>query len=356
MMIREAFAPHKKLDGNKIRCDLCPRHCVIPPGRRGFCKTRENRDGKLYTLIYGSLTALAVDPIEKKPLYNFWPGALAFSISTVGCSFACKFCQNWSISQVTIEEARGRIEEYSPEEIVALAKKYDCETIAYTYNEPIIWFEFVYDTAKLAHKEGVKNILVTNGYITLEALEELVPYIDAANIDIKAFSDKFYKELCSVPSFKPVLEATKYMKEKGVHVECTNLIIPGYNDNFDEIRQLARWVFEELGPDTPLHFSRFYPHYKMIYVSPTPISTLVKAREIAMKEIGLHYVYIGNVPGHEGEYTYCPECGYPVVKRLGFDITEWNLTEDMKCKKCGTKIAIKGEYRGDRHRLINYIR
>ena len=340
-MIKEATAPYTKLPDNRVRCDLCPRHCVLEINKVGACRTRKNIDGKLYTLIYGSVSAMAVDPIEKKPLFNFYPGSLAFSISSVGCNLFCKFCQNWHLSQSS--PGQIKTEEISPEKIVELAKRYKCESIAYTYNEPIIWWEYVFDVSKIAHKEGIFNVLVTNGYITLEALEELLPHIDAANVDVKAFKDSFYQELCGAPSLKPVLEACEMMKEKGVHVEITNLIIPGYNDDADEIRSLCKWLVESLGPDTPLHFSRFYPYYKMTYVSPTQVSTIEKARKIALEE-GVYYVYIGNVPGHDGENTYCPNCGKLLVRRFGFDVVEWNLAEGNKCKYCGEKIAIKGKF------------
>ena len=338
-MVREASL-YIKLENKLVRCNLCPRRCYIKDGSRGFCGVRENRNGTLYALTFGKLTAMNADPIEKKPFFNFWPGSLAFSISSTGCSFACPWCQNWSIAHARPEETL--MEEVEPEKVVKLAKNYGCKSIAYTYNEPIIWFEYIVETAKIAKKEGLFNLLVTNGYVTEEAIEEYSPYIDAANVDVKAFNPNFYQKYCKA-RMEDVLNATEKMVKKGWHVEVTYLIIPTLNDNFDEIRQMVRWVRDKLGPDTPIHFSRFYPMYKMTHLPITPIDRIVKAREIALQE-GLHYVYAGNVPGHEGENTYCPKCGFLLVKRIGFDVVGWKLTEKMTCPKCGEKIAIKGEY------------
>jgi pyruvate formate lyase activating enzyme len=330
---------YDKLANNVVKCNVCPRRCVIKPGKRGFCRTRENRDGKLYTLIYGEVTSMAVDPIEKKPFFNFWPGSQIFSISTFGCSFTCPWCQNWQISQASREEIAT--EQVTSERIIELTKRYDCHSIAYTYNEPIIWLEYVIDTGKLAKKEGFQNVLVSNGFITLEALDVMAPYIDAANIDIKGFTEEFYHKYCGA-TLKGVLDATEAMVKKGIHVELTTLIVPDVNDNPEETRQIAQWVKNKLGPDVPLHFSQFYPMYKMANMQPTPVSTLVKAREIAQNE-GLNYVYIGNVPGEKGESTYCPKCKTTLIERYGFEISKWNLTDKMQCPKCNTPIAIKGQ-------------
>ena len=339
MMLKEALL-YDELSEGAVRCNVCPRRCVIGPGKRGFCRTRENRGGKLYTLIYGEVVSMAIDPIEKKPLFNFWPGSLAFSIACPSCNFRCRHCQNWTISQVSPAEVPTKY--YGPEDIVRLARERRCKSIAYTYTEPIIWYEFILDTARLAKKEDICNVLVTNGFITLDALDALAPYIDAANVDIKAFAEKFYHDVCGA-TLQPVLDATKAMVERGIFVETTNLIIPGYNDGEDETRELARWQRDELGPDVPLHFSRFYPHYKMAHVPPTPTRTLAKARDIALEE-GLHYVYVGNVPGHEGESTYCPKCNELLVGRFGYDISEWKLTKGMRCPKCDTRVNIVGSY------------
>jgi pyruvate formate lyase activating enzyme len=339
MTVKEAYL-YERLPQELVKCKVCPRMCVIKKGSRGTCKTRENRDGKLYTLIYGELTAMNVDPIEKKPLFNFWPGSLSFSISTLSCSFNCPWCQNWNISRGVPGEVPTEYVE--SEKIARLAKRYNCRSISYTYNEPIIWFEYVLDTAKIAKREGILNVLVTNGYISEEALDELFPYIDAANIDLKGFNKEFYLKYCGA-DLDGVLNATKSMVKKGIHVETTNLIIPTLNDNFNEIRSLSKWILNELGPDVPLHFSQFYPMYKMTYLEATPLSTLAKARGIALEE-GLHYVYTGNIPGDIGENTYCPHCKELLVERWGFEILKWNLTDGMICPKCKTKIAIKGKY------------
>jgi len=330
---------YDKLDSNRVRCNLCPWHCVIEEGMTGLCGTRKNREGVLYAVNYGKVTALAIDPIEKKPLFHWYPGSPILSISTFGCNFQCPWCQNWHIARATLESAI--YEEREPEEIVELAKRYNVPSIAYTYNEPLIWYEYVYDVARLAKKEGIRNVLVTNGYIEKEPLEDIIPYIDAANVDVKAFKKETYLKVIK-GKLEPVLENIKYMHGKGVHIETTYLIVPGINDDYEEIRDFAKWQVENLGPDTPIHFSRFFPHYKMTNIPPTDVNILIKAREIAMKE-GVKYVYIGNVPGHEGEHTYCPKCKHLLIKRVGFEIIEWNLTEDMECEFCGEKIAIVGK-------------
>jgi len=334
----------ESIDGKNVKCSVCPRRCTIAPGRRGFCRVRENRDGALYTLVYGLLTALAVDPIEKKPLFNFWPGSTSLSISTVSCNFRCPWCQNWSISQASPEEVVT--DEKKPEEIVRLARRYGCKSISYTYNEPTIWFEYVLETSRAAKEQGILNVLVTNGYITNEAIDALSPYVDAANVDVKGFTEEFYQKYC-MSSLKDVLTATEHMHKRGMHIETTNLIIPKLNDDLDEIRKLCEWHRETLGRDTPLHFSRFYPQYKMTNLPPTPVETLISARKLA-REAELNYVYIGNVPGEEGENTYCPTCGKVTVERIGFDISTWSLTRNNQCSQCGAKIAIIGTFERSR--------
>ncbi|NVM53637.1 MAG: AmmeMemoRadiSam system radical SAM enzyme [Candidatus Helarchaeota archaeon] len=329
-------------DNQVVRCKLCPNYCVLKPGEFGKCGARKNEDGTLYSLVYGGLSAMTPDPIEKKPLFHFWPGSGAYSISSVGCTLHCKHCQNYHISQTNGESVR-HLHEATPKDVVKAAKKNSCKSIAYTYNEPLTFYEFILDCAKLAHSEGVLNVLVTNGYITIEALKPLAPFIDAANVDIKAITDKFYKEICGVPRVKPVLEATKYMKEHGVFIECTNLIIPGFNDTPEEIKELSEWVLKELGPDSPLHFSRFHPMYELSHVPATPVSTITKAREIAL-EVGLHYVYCGNIPGNEGENTYCPNCRNKVIGRIGFSINRWDINKKNQCNNCDTAIDVVGEY------------
>jgi len=314
---------------------------VISPGKVGFCRGRINEDGKLYTQIYGVITSMAADPIEKKPLYHFWPGSTAFSIGTVGCNFSCRHCQNWTISQTNIETVP--YDEITPERVVELTKRYGCQGIAYTYIEPAIWFEFCYDTAKLAHKEGLYNAYVTNGYMSLDAWKEIRPYLDATNVDVKAFSDRFYKEICGVPGgMKPVLETCEWMIKNGVHLETTYLVIPGENDGAEEIKKFCKWSVEKLGPFTPTHFSRFYPQHKMTDREPTPVKTLEMAMKIAHEE-KLHYVYIGNVPGHAGDNTYCHKCGELLIERYGFDVTKYAL-KNKHCPKCKSEINIAGKY------------
>lgn len=330
----------KKLQEGKVQCTLCSRYCVIPPGKLGFCMARKNIDGELYTLVYGSIVSRGVDPIEKKPFYHFWPGSSAFSIAVPGCNFRCLHCQNWVISQVGVEDVE--YEDIPPERVVELAKRYGCKGISITYTEPTLATEYAIDVGKLAHKEGLHNNYVTNGYITIEALRELRPYLDAANVDVKAFTDEFYRRICGVPSIRPVLETCEWMVRHGIHLEVTYLIIPRENDSPEEIRKFCRWVVEKLGPDVPTHFSRFYPHYKMEDREETPVRTLERALSVA-KEEGINYVYIGNVPGHTGDNTYCPKCGELLIERYGFDITRWRL-KDHRCPKCNAEIKIVGEY------------
>jgi pyruvate formate lyase activating enzyme len=330
---------YEKLEDDKVRCLICPHKCIIFPDKIGICRTRKNINGKLFSIAYGEITSIALDPIEKKPLYHFWPGSYTLSISTFGCNFRCPWCQNWSISQVNLEEVYTR--SMKPEEVISIAKKEGSHIISYTYNEPLIWFEFVMDTAKLAKKEGMKNVLVTNGYTLIDTFKDLAPYIDAANVDIKGFTKDFYKKYCG-GEIEYVLEATKYMKKSGIHVETTYLVVTTVNDSREEIKKMCEWHLNELGPDTPLHFSRFFPMYKFTGVEATPIKTLEMAAEIA-KSYGIKYVYLGNILGSEFENTYCPKCGKAVIERVGYDIINWRLDKDNKCMNCGEKILIIGE-------------
>ena len=325
---------------DKVNCQLCPWSCVISPGKVGVCRARKNEGGKLYSLVYGSIVSMAVDPIEKKPLYHFWPGSSCFSIAVPGCNFRCGHCQNWTISQASVEEVETV--DLPPERTVELTKRHDCKGIAFTYTEPTIATEYAIDVGKLAHREGLYTVYVSNGYITLEALQELRPYLDAANVDVKGFTDEFYRKVCGVPKIRPVLDTCEWMVAHGIHLETTYLIIPGENDNPDEIRRFCRWEVEKLGPDVPTHFSRFFPHYKKTDQEPTPIATLETALRIS-KEEGLNYVYIGNVPGHEGDNTRCKKCGELLIERYGYDITHYAI-KDGKCPNCGAKINAIGEY------------
>jgi len=333
---------YEKLDEGRVRCNLCAHRCVIAPGRKGVCLVRENREGVLYTLVYGLPLSQAVDPIEKKPLFHFYPGSTAFSIATVGCNFRCTFCQNWDISQMPRE--RGQIVGHraTPEEVVRAAARYGSRSIAYTYTEPTIFFEYSYDIARLAHAQGIASVYVTNGYMTREMLEmfqgvtaDHEPWLDAANVDLKAFRDETYKKVCGA-RLRPVLDALKAMKELGIWVEVTTLVVPGMNDSEAELDDIARFIAEELGVETPWHVSRFHPDYKMRDRGPTPLSTLRRAYELG-REAGLRYVYVGNMPGAHLEDTLCPGCGRIVIGRWGFQVTERH-TRNGKCTYCGTAI------------------
>ncbi len=321
------------LDDEKIQCLLCPRQCLVPDGRRGFCGVRENRGGKYYSLVYGNPCAVHVDPIEKKPFYHFLPASKSFSIATAGCNLRCKFCQNWEISQAKPEDTYNL--DVPPEKIVAMAKKVGARSIAYTYVEPTIFFEYMIDTAKLAKREGVLNVYHSNGFINPEPLKELAKVLDAANIDLKGFTEEFYSSM-SQGRLAPVLQTLRILKDLGIHLEITNLVIPTRNDDAERMRKMCNWIKTDLGAETPVHFSRFYPLYKLRNLPPTPVSTLEKSRQIAL-EAGLEYVYIGNVPGHEGERTYCPKCRKLLIGRQGYTIGAIHLNKG-KCRFCGKAI------------------
>ncbi len=331
---------YEKLSQDKVKCDLCGRRCIIADGKVGFCLVRKNDGGRLHSLVYGKACSACVDPIGKKPLSHFHPGALVMSIATVGCNFRCRFCDNWVISQE--REIGGS--DFPPERVVEAAKETGCHGISYTYTEPTIFFEYAYDTAVLAHKEGIFNTFVTNGYMTPEAVRLIAPVLDAATVDFKGGGDpEFYRSFCGVPSVEPIYEALKEMKERGIHVEITNLVVPGIGDSLDGIRELAGWVRDELGKDTVFHLLRFHPNYQVTDIASTSVKTLEQACEVA-RDVGLRYVYMGNVPGHKYENTYCPGCGELLVKRFSFDVVKWRLTKDMRCPECEEKIAIKGEF------------
>lgn len=297
---------------------------------------RENVEGKLYSLNYAAASSVAVDPIEKKPLFHFYPGSTVLSLGSVGCNFRCKHCQNWNISQTALEDISLR--EILPEDAVKLAKDYNCKSIAWTYNEPTMWLEYTIDSAKIAKKENLNTVYVTNGYMTEESLEQIGHYLDAANIDLKGMSEQFYKELCDA-RMQPVLENIKRMYDKKIHVEITNLMIPGYNDSQENITDLVNFMVEEVGVEVPLHFTRFFPYYELKNVPPTPVADLEKAFKIA-KDAGMKYVYMGNVPSANGENTYCYSCGELLVERDGYQIMADSLKENKECPKCGANIDI----------------
>ncbi|MFQ5835788.1 MAG: AmmeMemoRadiSam system radical SAM enzyme, partial [bacterium] len=325
---------YEELEDGKVICQLCPYYCRIGDGKRGTCGVRENQEGKLYSLVYGKVVSLAIDPIEKKPLYHFYPGSDAFSLATVGCNLRCLNCQNYSISQ--LPRGRGEIEgrDYTPESIVSQAKRSGCKSIAYTYTEPTIFFEFAYDTSRLAQKELIKNIFVTNGYMNKEVLLKISSYLDAANVDLKSFSESFYRKNCG-GKLAPVLETLILMKKIGIWLEVTTLIIPTLNDSREELKRIAEFIIN-LGTDTPWHLSRFYPTYKLSDLPFTSTETLHLARQIGL-EAGLRYVYTGNVPGEKGENTYCYNCGRVLIQRYGYRIEKFYL-EEGRCKFCQAKI------------------
>ena len=328
-----------KVDDETARCIICPRMCTLKLGQRGFCGTKENQGGKIINLTYGLLSAIAIDPIEKKPLVHFYPGSLSLSISSVGCSFTCPWCQNWHLSTA---KPGGDLKKVPPDYVVDMAHRQECTSISYTYNEPLINLDYVEDVARLARKEGVKNVLVTNGYVSLDALGRVVDVIDAANVDWKGFTEGFYQKHCTA-DLQSVLDATVEMYRKGVHVEITFLIIPETNDGEDEARKMSRYLVDKMGPDVPLHLSRFYPQYKFSDLPPTPVETLLRAREVAKAE-GVHYVYVGNIPGKGYEDTICPKCGESVISRVGYEITDWRLDDSNHCKRCGEPIPVIGRH------------
>ena len=321
-----------------VLCGLCAHRCRIAEGERGLCGVRENRGGTLFSLVYGKLISRAIDPIEKKPLYHFLPGTLAYSVATAGCNFFCDFCQNWQISQMTHDDGAIYGEEASPREIAAEAKRRGCQSIAYTYTEPTIFFEFAYDTAKIAQEMGLKNVFVTNGYETPETIEKMAGVIDAANVDLKAFSDRFYKERCGA-RLAPVLKAIQRMHDEGIFLEVTTLIVPGENDDRDDLKRLAEFI-ASVSPEIPWHVSRFHPQYKQTDKEWTPSDTIFGALEIG-KAAGLKYLYAGNLPAGRYENTYCPTCGELVIERSGFSSRLTGL-EGSKCRKCGADLNVVG--------------
>jgi len=324
---------YEKLPHKKIKCKLCPRECVIDDRERGYCGVRENRGGTYYTLVHSRVATAHIDPIEKKPLFHFLPGTTAFSIATAGCNVNCKFCQNWEISQVRPEQVRSAY--MPPRELAALARQYRCPSIAYTYSEPVIFYEYVADAADAGHAQGVKSVVISGGYIQQEPLKKWCRTVDAIKVDLKAFSEKFYKEVVN-GELKPVLETLVSIRKQGTWTEIVYLVIPTLNDSDAEFKAMARWVKSDLGPDVPVHFSRFHPEYLLTNLPPTPLGTLERAKAIADTE-GLHYVYIGNVPGHPAENTHCPKCERVVIQRLGYTIEQTHLKKG-KCAYCAQVI------------------
>ncbi len=327
-----------RVEEDRVICTACPRYCRLKEGQIGLCGVRKNIGGKLYLLVYGKIIAEHVDPIEKKPLVHFWPGSSVLSIATTGCNWLCQYCQNFDISQ------RRNVEgmDATPEEIVETALRVGADGITYTYNEPTIFMEFARDIGVLARRKGLFNTFVSNGYMTPESAKMAAEFLDAITVDFKGNGDpRFLRRYASVPDPEPIFQTILELKRSGVHVEITDLVVPRVGDDLHYAERLARWVYDNMGPETPLHFLRFHPDYRMTWLPWTPVETLEKHRRVAIEQ-GLQYVYVGNMPGHEYEHTYCPGCGRPVIKRYGFEITEWNLDEENRCKFCGHKIPIKG--------------
>ena len=320
----------RRLDDGKVRCDLCAHRCVIEDGERGFCGVRENRSGTLYSLVYGRAIATHIDPIEKKPLFHYRPGSYSLSVATVGCNFRCRHCQNADLSIRPIENRHIAGQNITPEELVAAARRSGCASISYTYTEPTVFFEYALETAQGASQQSLGNVFVTNGYMTEEALRTIAPVLDAANVDLKAFSEAHYRDICEA-RLSPVLDTLRLMKELGIWIEVTTLLIPTVNDSEKELRKIAEFILA-LGSEIPWHISRFYPTFRMNDLPPTPIESVRRGREIGL-EVGLRYVYTGNLPGDEGESTFCPQCGQRVIHRHGYIIEECRLRQG-RCPQC----------------------
>lgn len=323
-------------DDLRVRCNLCAHHCVIAPGKLGVCCVRQNVDGALVTLVYGRTISQHVDPIEKKPLFHFQPGSTSYSIATVGCNFQCAFCQNWEISQMPRDRGVIAGSPASPAQIARAAQQAGCASVAYTYTEPTIYAEYALDCAREAQKLGLRNVFVSNGYMTPGLLALMAGLIDGINVDLKAGRGEFYRKI-SGAGLQAVLDNLVRIRKLGIWLEVTTLVIPGLNDSDEELRWVARYLFDHVGPDVPWHVSRFYPAYKMHDVPPTPAKTLERAWQIG-REVGLHYVYVGNLPGHRAESTFCPGCGGLVIERSGYWLGRRNIV-DGKCAACGTAIA-----------------
>jgi pyruvate formate lyase activating enzyme len=321
------------LSDGRIQCELCPRLCQVEKGKRGYCRVRENIDGEYYSLVYGNPCAVHVDPIEKKPFFHVLPSTLSFSIATAGCNLNCKFCQNWEISQARPDGTLNY--DLPPAEVVEKAKSYKCRSIASTYVEPTIFIEYMLEMGRLARDQKILKVIHSNGFINAAPLRDLCKVLDAACIDLKGFTDDYYRDLTE-GGLGPVLATLKQLKDQKVHTEIVNLVVPGKNDDMKEIRAMCRWIRTELGPDVPLHFTRFYPLYKLKSLQPTPVATLEDAWKTALDE-GLHFVYLGNLPGHEAEHTTCPQCKTRLIERTGYNVRVLQL-QDGKCGKCGRAI------------------
>jgi pyruvate formate lyase activating enzyme len=342
---REAVL-YDRLPEKTVRCNVCQRRCLIKDGKLGYCYTRLNDGGKLHSLIYSKVSCCMVSPIEKKPLFHFYPGSQWLSLGTLGCNFRCPGCQNWDIAHARPNKGKMQTDSITPEESIALAKEHNCKGISWTYNEPTIWFEYTLDGARLAKENGLLTNYVTNGFITKDALDLIGPYLDAFRVDIKGFSNDFYEKICHVDDFKGILKVTRRAKERwGMWVEIITNVVPGYNDDERQLRGIASWIKEDLGRETPWHVTQFVPHLELSHIPSTPVSTLERAREIGFDE-GLQYVYLGNVWGHPAENTYCHKCKRVLLERKGFYIS-WNHIKDGTCPFCGAVIA--GKFSSSKH-------
>ncbi|MCK6561402.1 AmmeMemoRadiSam system radical SAM enzyme [bacterium] len=327
---------YRKLDNGKTLCYLCPRYCEIGEGQTGFCFVRKNEGGVLYSLAYASPYAVHLDPIEKKPLSHFLPGTEILSLGTAGCNLGCKFCQNWDISKARYDHARASA--FTPEKVVATALQHGCPSIAFTYNDPVIWAEYAIDIARAAHAAGLQTVMVTAGYVTPEALPAIFDHMDAANVDLKGFTDHFYRKTC-LARLQPVLETLEALKRRGTTwLEITTLLIPTLNDTRAELQEMCAWILDHLGPEVPLHFTGFHPDFKLMHLPPTPPQTLESARQLAL-EMGIHYVYIGNVTTPEGNNTYCPACGALLIRRSWHTVQQINLKQGG-CPACGHRVPL----------------
>jgi len=331
---------YQKLPDSRVRCNTCQWRCTINPDKSGVCRMYQNRNGILYNLNYARASSVAADPIEKKPLFHFYPGSLAFSIGGWGCNFHCQHCQNWEISCPPDKEPWRRAQDVSPQTAIDLTKQHLCQGIAWTYNEPTIWFEYTFDSARLAKQNGLYTVYVTNGYITPEALDTIGPYLDAWRVDVKGFTDAFYRNLARIANWRGILEVAKRARDKWqMHVEVITNIIPTMNDDDQQLEGIARWIKDELGELTPWHVTRFYPHHHLIHLPPTPITSLERAYNIG-REVGLKFIYAGNVPGHQSENTICYSCGKLVVRRFGYDAEIVGL-EGSRCRFCGAELNFR---------------
>ncbi|MEW6684702.1 MAG: AmmeMemoRadiSam system radical SAM enzyme [Candidatus Edwardsbacteria bacterium] len=362
-MIKEAIL-YERLKDAKVRCHVCQRRCIISPNKFGYCYTRQNIEGKLYTLIYGEVSTWHIAPIEIKPLFHFYPGSKALSFGSLGCNFRCLGCQNWEIahvkqipnpksksSTINYQLSTTNPEYISPSKAVELARKHNCQGLSWTYNEPTIWLEYTLDTMILAKTQNFYTNYVTNGYITEEALDLIGPHLDAFRLDVKGFSDEFYEKIANIPNFRVILKTAERAKHKWkMHMEVITNVIPGYNDDENQLKGIAGWIFENLGKETPWHVTRFVPHLKLSYIPSTPVEILEKAREIGIKA-GLEFIYLGNVPGHPAENTYCPKCKNLLIERFNYQILKYQ-NKNGKCAYCGRKIPIVGQYADEKQKPL----